>query len=386
MANHDDDGNDRDDREDKKEKKETIAGLVPKSSKARFAVANINPTSERIWKWLCDLIDEGWPEKIRVAAAYGSGGMKQGPVIKDFNFPTRGKKQDVEDMIELANAILQLCDEDVDALQKPTTYSASAYNLAVSDRAYSRVAFALRPSGVLPAHVEERGGGEEQDSGTIRDDLLRELYKDRRFQQMHQLERDERHDRAMDGIMARYEMRLQQTEATNRELLNTHLRLIELKEQLADKKATRELAERKQLFWQQKIEDAVAFGTTFLPGLIAAATNGKAGIIEAVIAFAKTLDNEQELKLFGNWKDGQRLAGDSILDEDQAILFSAIVAGRAPVEAVDQFMTGLRMDQQFAVRALLRPEQIAMIGQLAQTLQAMKQKNGASNGSNGAAS
>ena len=104
-----------------------------------------------------------------------------------------------------------------------------------------------------------------------------------------------------------------------------------------------------------------SFAESLLPGVVAAVTDGRAGVSEGIRAFAATLTNEQNVRLFGKWADADTLVAPGILDREQAQLFDSIITGRVEPARLGDFVKSLRPDQFAAARQVLTQDQLAAL-------------------------
>jgi hypothetical protein len=135
------------------------------------------------------------------------------------------------------------------------------------------------------------------------------------------------------------------------------MEVIKPREELLDRSANRELRERKAAFWQGQVETGMSLLQSYLPPIIAYATQGNAGVREGVTAFATSLDMPRRDALFGEW-NGAQLVKPGVLSEEQATWFSGIVGGNEPPSRVADFIATISPEQMAIAHQILRQDQL----------------------------
>lgn len=319
-----------------------------------------------------------FPDRIVLRTVHGKAGKDLGPVLLQQEWKaTTAPQPKQEAIVALSNKILSAARHDAQALGKEQRYVVLAYSAVKGANSYARHLLKVKPG---PKEYLERDSvpdEEELVDGTTPKALLSELFRDRRFHQELSARMFTDYRDSMEGLIGRYEARLSQVEHVNSDLLRAHMELIKTKEELLDRKAARELRERKEAFWQERIERAFGIAEHLLPPLVASMTQPKGGIVDGIKRFAMSLDSAQRDALLGEWTDDGQRVSEGILDEQQVETFGAILDGKLGAEHVGGFLTSLRQEQMIAAQAVLKEEQIGGLLAVYQLAQRSAQANGA---------
>lgn len=315
---------------------------------------------------------DAFADRIVLRAALGNAAKDLGPIIFEQTWkPTTSPQPSREVLVELANTLLAKARHDCAQLGRRQRYVVQAFNRARSAQAIGRHLMAISP----PREFEyDEQPDELEVDGTNASSLLRELYKDRRFlaEQSATMFRDYRD--AMAQLIDKYEARLAKSEGANAELLKMSVEVVKMKEELLDKKLTRDLRLRAEEFKQKQIEEAVGMLKGLLPTVQAYMSRGKHGIVEGVRGFIDSLTGEQAERLFGAQVDGVRTRG--ILDEAQVALVDGVASGTVEPQRLGELVTSLRPEQLAAAQQVLSPTQIQQLGGLASAAQSAMNANG----------
>lgn len=327
-----------------------------KSSKHRRnmrAEADIDrePINKVIFKFLVRLFEQGFPQKLTLHVVFGPGGKRVGPPIEEFPIKT-DKKPNHDDLIALANEILQEAQDDCDGLDKETSYGVFPHDTLRSDRPYSRRTFKCYPTGTSQKVAEARGDivYEDEEGGGPSTKLLMSILGDERRDKRWMMEMLAN---IMSGSAERDAARIEQLEEQNTSNWDRSVKYISATEtmlsQAEDRKAR---AARQEMYNDLLREGFDMLRTTVVPAIAAYASKGKVGISQGVKAFIDGLSEEAEEALFGKWEKGECVVA-GVLDAQQVQHAIGIAEGRIDPKTVTAFVDGIRPDQQMAVQGLV---------------------------------
>jgi hypothetical protein len=306
-----------------------------------------------------------FPERITLRTVFNVGAREDvGPVLHQEEWKASAAPLlRTEQIVELSNRLLQKAKHDCSCAGRKMLYTVTAHSNRKGAEPYARHLISLNPGGRELAVVPE------EDDATTTKGLLRELYRDRRFQQEHTLRMFESYQSAMDGVIGRYEARLAASEQANATLLQTHMQLVQLKEELADRKLARELKADRERFMQEKIQKGINLVETVAVPLIMKkitghlpqpAPIGGGGDTNVVAAWLRSLNEVQEHALFGVWSAGHQVKR-GLLSAEQARALAAIADGQASGDAIGAFVSTLDPQQLAGAQAILTQEQTAAL-------------------------
>lgn len=288
--------------------------------------------------------------------------------------PTVSPQPKVEELVGLSNLLVQKAQHDCSQSGRRRLYTLQAHHAGKSAEPFARYLLSLTPGSKELAMLPD------EDEGTSTKALLRELYRDRRFQQEHTARMFEQYHQAMDGLIARYEQRLATSESANAELLKTHMELIRVREEMLDKKLTRELRADRERFFQQKIQKGVDLLEGVVLPVIAHRLAGNTGPIRPNIPggeespqqplrdFVAALSEEQALAFFGDvdLTTGRSLSP-GLLDAAQVVIVLEALKGNPPPSRIAELVRSIKPEQVRKAQTILHPDQLAMLVSLMQS-------------------
>jgi hypothetical protein len=293
---------------------------------------------------------DAFPDRVILRAAFGMGGKDLGPAIYERTWkPTSSRQPGKEELVALSNVLLAKARHDCQAIGRPQLYVILAYNNGRGATAYARHLLALVPG---PREYDEKSVPAEEDGSghsTTASALLAQVTADRRFLLEHSSRMLGSYQSAVEGLLAKFEARLTQTENANSRLLEVSAELARVRADLDDRRATRERLERREAFVYSKIEQGMAMLQGYLPAVIAYASKASAGVLEGVRAFVASLDEAQREALFGP---------SGILNDEQKTLFIGIVDGTVAPCRLGEFIETLTPDQMAGAQRILAQAQL----------------------------
>lgn len=333
---------------------------------ARRSAINPQPRDEKLCWWL----ESEWhrhegvsgPSRITLGTARGPHKDRMGRVVRDIPFGP-GAKPDKERLIEITNELVGAAQSDCDAVGRATVYQIVIFDPARDSDTVGRHLMRMEPSLLTGADDDE----DEGSGGTVKDELLRELYHDRRFQQVHNARMFESYQNAVEGIIGRYEARLQASEAANATLLQTHMELIRVREEMLDRRQARELKADREKFFQEKIQRGinmiesvvVPIAQAKIASMVQAAGGAAAvGELSALQQWVQALTDEENIALFGAW-NGEQCVEPGILTVEQAQQFVAVAKGAS--SDIEAFQSSLTVEQIARVQSAIATPKLAAL-------------------------
>lgn len=349
MANdeHDDTGKRK--RKDKEEK-------APPAPKLPITPA---PKSLPLFAFLGDLFErpEQAPDRVALVVCHGAGGMRIGHCVSEWPITPRtapGKEQ----TIELCNLILQLAQQDCDALDKPTRYAVLAYDLARSDRPIGRHLLRLRPSGMATALDDERGiGVEDEENNVLSTKLLLGLLssseRDRRWMM-------EQTQNLIAGVIERQDERIDRMEQIVDKGWEKQVAMMSATEKMLSEAAQRQYQADHQRWKHEKMDLLFDKGTAMLswlaPQLAARALGGAAAVPGAAPAatgepnpvrkFMTSIGQEEGAIAFGEPDESGNATGGIFTVEQFQALVAIANAAEPDDEAIAQLAASITPAQQ----------------------------------------
>ena len=319
------------------------------------------PANEALCQWLTERYsDDEFATRIQVVQWLNS---QRGEVIfthdqkvdpSDAKAKSAKSKLTRERIVEISNRIVAASQADCDALRRSTVYAALAFHPAMGSDAYSRHLLRHSPKSALAVDADVVVNEDNVMSTRLLLGLLESERRDKRW--MAELMAN-----VVSGAAERDAARISALEGIQKESLERQAKFMRATEEALSMADERRLKRE----WQQvKIDgarDALRLAEILLPGVVAAVTDGRAGVSEGIRAFAATLTNEQNVRLFGKWADADTLVAPGILDREQAQLFDSIITGRVEPARLGDFVKSLRPDQFAAARQVLTQDQLAAL-------------------------
>lgn len=333
----------------------------------RSVVPTVAEESAKIFAWLEDLFQinaqdvpgqpkstaDNMPERIVLRTVYGKSGQGLGPEIYSEAWkPTISPLPSREKLVELSNKFFGRAQQDAIALKRLQLYGLFAYSNLKGPGAYQRYLFELNMTHERMANPQALifSVPASDDDDTHRDRLLATSLAHARWQQ-------EQFSESISGVLKLQNTLIQQLMEDRTRLETERREMMIATEEALSKKQEREIAAQ----WAQAKVALLNEGLNAVKGLIPAIaihlSKGKSGIVEGIQEFINSLSDEQKLKMFGQWRDGQCVAS-GIFDTSQIELLDAIASGKEEPKRVNDFIVGLRPDQLMAAQSVLTQNQI----------------------------
>lgn len=316
-------------------------------------------------------------DKLVLVAVYGDLGMRQGPIIREWTFAPH-KKPGREDLVELANTVLAVAEEDVDALGRPTKYSLLAYDMARNDRAVGRVLFKLSPTGMRSTLEDERGEAfDDDEGGRLSTKLLLGLLTEERRDKRWMLEQTMN---VMSGAAERDAQRIERMEAVVDSAFQKQAAWLEATEKMlsgaADRQAKAAWAAWKQEKLGHAVDKVLGIAEVILPSALKLPANGSPPAAGAgappsnpVRDFMNTVELAQGEIAFGKFHGERfgdpsaRLTDGIFTDEQFRMLIRLAEAPAIDNALADKFIASVRPDQFARAKEIFSLAQLAPLAQ-----------------------
>lgn len=343
----------------KKEKAEEME-TPEKSAQQKAAVDNPEPHNRGLFEFLVDVFESGFPQKICVATAFGPGGKRTGPIVRELPFKPGREKPNVEDLVVMSNDFMRIAQDDCNDLDDgPQSYAVMAYDLARSPGPYARKVLRLYPAGNHQEKAILRG--DDLDDQTLSNKLLLGLLESERRDKRWLMEQ---FGHMVSGVLERDAARIEALEESKDHDHERQMKLVQATEQMLNQaEDRRSRAERAQI-WNDAIKDGISvIKGTLAPAVAVYISKGKVGIVEGLKEFFDGLTEEVRTKLIGVWQEN-KLVEKGVLEEDQVRHLVGILEGQVDPRTIADFVGALQPHQLQAAAGILTFTQI-------QTLQAL---------------
>lgn len=310
------------------------------------------PKNESLFRFLIDLFETGFPEKLVLCACYGPAGKRLGPQVREIVFKPNEKPKN-EELVTISNLLLALAQEDCDVIGKPTRYVVLAYDLMRSDVYYSRKMIGAYPSGGQMTAEDRDGEGDDEEGGVMSTKLVMQLLdserKDKRWLMEH-------HANVVTGVVEHLSSRLTALEKQQNDMFDRSLKYMAATEEMLDRSQERKVkAERAQMV-NEAVRDGLGMLKSLVPGINAYLSKGKT-IPDDLKAFIQSLADDVKTALFGKWDNGA-LVEKGILDVEQINLLIGVAERQVEPARLAEFAASLRPEQMAQASSVLTPNQI----------------------------
>lgn len=325
------------------------------------------PGDEALAKFLIDLWENGHPERIVLAIIYGSVGMRM-KSIDERAYKANAPHPGPEALTSLANDLVRKAQGECDVFNKPTRFAVLAYDSARGASYYARQVLSMQPSGMMPSIDEVASGGYGDEDDPRIKLLERQLEGERKDKRWMM----EMFSNTMTGVMERDDARMERMEQMLDQTWEKQTKYMAATEQMLNQAQER----KESAAWAEMKREVVVQAWTsvkgFLPGIVAYATKGQAGVVEGLKTFIDSLTQEQGQAIFGRYDEKGQYIDGGFLTREQVDLFRAIIDGKTDSSRVPEFISSLTPDQFNAAQQVLSPSQI---GGLMAVANAVKKAN-----------
>ena len=267
-----------------------------------------------------------------------------------------------ERLVEIGNKIVAAAQADCDALRRPTIYAVLAFHPTMSADSYARHLLRLAPKSALAVDAD----GVVSEDNVMSTKLLLGLLADTKRDQRWVMEQAMN---VMSGAAERDAARIAALEGIQKESFERQAKLLAATEAALSTADERKIKREWNEMKMEGMRQGLATLRTLVPGVVAAVTQGRAGVMEGIKGFADSLNPDQRVRLFGRWRDADTQIAPGILDPEQTRLFDSIVAGRAEPPHIAKLLDSLRAEQFAAVQQVLTQEQFAGLASVAKAFQ-----------------
>lgn len=346
---------------------------------ASRAAATINPEpkNEPIFKFLVDLFEKGFPEKIVLVGAFGSGGRRLGPPLKDIPFKVNAEKPNHEQLVTMSNFLLQLAQEDCEVFNKPMKYAVLAYDLARSSEPYERKFMALRPIGNSQLLAEARGEIDDEEGGVLSTKLLLGLLDSERRDKRYMTELV---TNVLSGVVERQDQRIERMETIVEGTWQRQAELMKATQEMLNS-AAEQKAKADHLLWKEKkwdflLEKGVGIVELFAPQLVAKLVTTTTTTSNPALVFMQSVTADQGSVAFGDVIDQETdTCSGGIFTPSQFQALMKIVRSTTPDDAtINAFAASITNEQ------VAKAQQVFSLAQLMPLMSWMQQRAQAAGG------
>lgn len=341
-------------------------------SPRQAAEISSEPKNEALFKFLVNLFEDGFPEKIVLAAVFGAKGQRLGPPIKEWTYKPNEEKPKHEAHVTRANLILQFAQNECDVLGRSAPYGVFAYDLARGPTYYSRTIFRLAPSGASQEQFEQRGGFDDDENGVLPTKLLTSLLESERRDKRWLMELV---SNVVTGAMERDGERIASLEDQHDKFVERSIKYVNAYEEAVSRKDEREQRLKREAMKDEMIQEAFTLAKSFLPVAKIYLTKGKIGVPEGLKAFLDSLSTAEGEAVFGKWDPAtsQRLQ-EGVLNLEQCGFFLGVMKGQIDPARITEFATMIEPGQLEAIQQIVPMEKLGKLFMLVETARKVKEK------------
>lgn len=335
------------------------------------AEISAEPKDEGLFRFLIDLFQNGFPQKLILATVHGPSGQRIGQPVKEYAYRPNDAKPDHEMQIERANDILREAQQDCDGLGKKMRYGVFAFDLAKGATFYSRYLMRLSPSGASQEKFETGNGFDDEDNGVLPTRLLISLLDSERRDKRWMMEQ---FSNVISGIMERDSERIAQLEEMQNGMFERSQRYIAATEEALSRADDRKLRHEREQMKTEMMKQGFALLMDFVPVAKVYLTKGKVGVAEGVKRFVDSLSEEEQARVFGIWDAQTReRKAEGILSLDQCNFVLGIINGQIDPSRMPEFVATLE-PQQF--QAIQESVPMDKLGKLLMLVEATRKQAG----------
>jgi len=319
---------------------------------------NPEPVRPELFSFIERLFDgsDQKPERIELKQAFGASASKYGQQIDLWEFKPNVVKPEREAIVALSNKIVDLAQQNCNAIGKRHRYAVLAKHYAKSDSYYAAFVLAMNPKQIAPDKYDPTAEDDDEltSDSKHRDNLLHYILDHNKHADEHERFRQEQSSAATGDIIGSYQQLVQMLSTQNLELMREHRELFKQTDDALSHKAERDNQIEMRKFKLGMMTDAFNYLKALTPVVVKQIQGKQPGPGErsaesmAFEAFLEGLTENQAKALFGEYDEAQQpdgtikrtLRGNGIFTPEQAMIFSGVARCERPLSDIDLLMDG----------------------------------------------
>jgi hypothetical protein len=181
------------------------------------------------------------------------------------------------------------------------------------------------------------------------------------------------------GVTERDAARIERLEQSQDEVFERSVKYLAATEQMLNQADDRKARAETVKVHNEMKKEAWEWIKGFGPVLQTYLSKGQHGIVEGLESFVRSLGDELEQKLMGQWKDGACVTP-GILDEDQVKFIAGIIERKIDPKRLPEMAATLRPEQLMAAQEVLGQQKVMALGALFRAATDVANKDAVQNG------